>query len=205
WKAESSSKRQTIGSADARARHQQNEHGVYNTQEQTAFLWKAQHTQTAVWTSERRTSFFDARRTSGVSLPRNSNMSGFGGSEKIKDSRPLHDKAFVLQCTRQLHEARLPRPLVSQDPRVPLHQGVVKVFEFVYRQIDPTFQMPNSKVEEEVPALLKTLRYPFVLSKSSMYSVGAPHTWPLALGALTWMIDHVKLVEDYSAEDTPSS
>lgn len=33
------------------------------------------------------------------------------------------------------------------------------MFEFVYRQLDPTFEMPNSKVEEEVPAILKALRY----------------------------------------------
>lgn len=36
-------------------------------------------------------------------------------------------------------------------------------------------------------------RYPFVLSKSSMCSVGAPHTWPMALGALMWLIDNVKV------------
>lgn len=40
---------------------------------------------------------------------------------------------------------------------------------------------------------LSNLRYPFVLSKSSMYSVGAPHTWPLALGALMWLIDNIKV------------
>lgn len=32
-----------------------------------------------------------------------------------------------------------------------------------------------------------------MLSKSSMYSVGAPHTWPVALGALMWLIDNVKV------------
>lgn len=36
-------------------------------------------------------------------------------------------------------------------------------------------------------------RYPFALSKSSMYSIGAPHTWPQALGALIWLIDTVKV------------
>lgn len=41
--------------------------------------------------------------------------------------------------------------------------------------------------------LVSGLRYPFVLSKSSMYSVGAPHTWPQALGALMWLIDNVKV------------
>lgn len=39
-------------------------------------------------------------------MPRNSTMSGFGGTEKIKDARPLHDKSFVQQCIRQLHEVK---------------------------------------------------------------------------------------------------
>ena len=45
-------------------------------------------------------------RTSGAGMPRNSLMSGFGGTEKIKDTRPLHDKSFVQQCIRQLHEVQ---------------------------------------------------------------------------------------------------
>uniref|UniRef100_A0AAQ4R1Y0 Kinetochore protein NDC80 n=1 Tax=Gasterosteus aculeatus aculeatus TaxID=481459 RepID=A0AAQ4R1Y0_GASAC len=146
-------------------------------------------------TSERRTSFFGAR-TVGASMPRNSTMSGFGGTEKIKDTRPLHDKSFVQQCIRHLHEflteQGFPGILSAKMLQSPSTKEFVKVFEFVYRQLDPTFEMPNSKVEEEVPAILKALRYPFVLSKSAMYSVGAPHTWPQALGALMWLIDQVK-------------
>ncbi|KAM3610207.1 uncharacterized protein V6R79_000677 [Siganus canaliculatus] len=148
-------------------------------------------------TSDKRTSFFGGRRTSGASMPRNSTMSGFGGTEKIKDTRPLHDKSFVQQCIRQLHEflteQSYPGTLSSKTLQSPSTKEFVKMFEFIYRQLDPTFEMPNSKVEEEVPAILKSLRYPFVLSKSSMYSVGAPHTWPQALGALMWLIDNVKI------------
>ncbi|XP_020496485.1 kinetochore protein NDC80 homolog [Labrus bergylta] len=148
-------------------------------------------------TSERRTSFFGGRRTSGASMPRNSIMSGFGGTEKIKDARPLHDKSYVQQCIRQLHEflteQGYPGTLAAKTLQSPSTKEFVKMFEFVYRQLDPTFEMTNSKVEEEVPAILKALRYPFVLSKCSMYSVGAPHTWPQALGALMWLIDNVKI------------
>lgn len=147
-------------------------------------------------TSERRTSFFGAR-TSGASMPRNSTMSGFGGTEKIKDARPLHDKSYVQQCIRQLHEflteQGFPGTLSAKTLQSPSTKEFVKMFEFIYRQLDATFEMPNSKVEEEVPAILKALRYPFVLSKCSMYSVGAPHTWPQALGALMWLIDNAKI------------
>uniref|UniRef100_A0A8C5H921 Kinetochore protein NDC80 n=1 Tax=Gouania willdenowi TaxID=441366 RepID=A0A8C5H921_GOUWI len=122
-------------------------------------------------TSEKRTSFFGAR-TSGAGMPRNSTMSGFGGSEKIKDTRPLHDKSFVQQCIRQLHE-------------------------FLTEQGFPGIPHCFYKCETMLMMLLVCgvlfWRYPFVLSKSSMYSVGAPHTWPQALGALMWLIDAVKV------------
>ncbi|XP_069555455.1 kinetochore protein NDC80 homolog [Brachyistius frenatus] len=146
-------------------------------------------------TSERRTSFFGASRMSGASMRRNSTMSVFGGSEKIKDARPLHDKSFVQQCIRQLHEFLTEQgyALSAKTLQSPSTKEFVKMFEYIYRQLDPTFEMPNSKVEEEVPAFLKALRYPFVLSKCSMYSVGAPHTWPQALAALMWLIDNVKI------------
>ncbi|XP_038558626.1 kinetochore protein NDC80 homolog [Micropterus salmoides] len=155
-------------------------------------------------TSERRTSFFGAR-TSGASMPRNSMMSGFGGTEKIKDARPLHDKSYVQQCIRQLHEflteQGYPGTLSAKTLQSPSTKEFVKMFEFIYRLLDPTFEMPNSKVEEEVPAILRALRYPFVLSKCSMYSVGAPHTWPQALGALMWLIDNVKISWSLSKQE----
>uniref|UniRef100_A0A3Q4BDR6 Kinetochore protein NDC80 n=1 Tax=Mola mola TaxID=94237 RepID=A0A3Q4BDR6_MOLML len=155
-------------------------------------------------TSERRTSFFGGR-TSGAGMPRNSLMSGFGGTEKIKDTRPLHDKSFVQQCIRQLHEVLTEQgysgTLSAKTLQSPSSKDFVKMFEFIYRQLDPTFEMPNLKTEEEVPAILKALRYPFVLSKSSMYSVGAPHTWPQALGALMWLIDNVKIKWSLSKQE----
>lgn len=57
-------------------------------------------------------------------MPRNSIMSGFGGTEKIKDARPLHDKSFVQQCIRQLHEVKtlyLPRSGCIQNATVADH------------------------------------------------------------------------------------
>ncbi|KAM8865354.1 kinetochore protein NDC80 homolog [Synchiropus picturatus] len=155
-------------------------------------------------TSERRTSFFGPR-TSSASMPRNSTISAFGGSEKLKDTRPLHDKSYVQQCIRQLHEfltdQGFPGPLSSKTLHSPSTKEFLKIFEFLYCQLDPTFEMPKSKAEEEVPVILKALRYPFVLSKSSIYSVGAPHTWPQALGALVWLIDTIKIKRSLSHQD----
>ncbi|KAM6959391.1 kinetochore protein NDC80 homolog [Aplochiton taeniatus] len=155
-------------------------------------------------TSDRRTSFF-GNRTSGAGMARNSTLGGFGGAEKIKDARPLHDKAFVQQCIRQLceflSERGFPGSVSTKTLQSPSTKEFLKFFEFIYIQLDPTFQMPSSKVEEEVPRILKDLGYPFALSKSSMYSVGAPHTWPQVLGALIWLIDTVKIYCCMSEQD----
>ncbi|XP_039099116.1 kinetochore protein NDC80 homolog isoform X4 [Hyaena hyaena] len=53
-------------------------------------------------TSERKVSLF-GKRTSGHGS-RNSQFGIFSSSEKIKDPRPLNDKAFIQQCIRQLCE-----------------------------------------------------------------------------------------------------
>ncbi|XP_036591813.1 kinetochore protein NDC80 homolog isoform X2 [Trichosurus vulpecula] len=53
-------------------------------------------------TSERKISFF-GKRTSGPGS-RNSLLGVFGGTEKIKDPRPLNDKTFIQQYIRQLCE-----------------------------------------------------------------------------------------------------
>ncbi|XP_012737790.1 kinetochore protein NDC80 homolog [Fundulus heteroclitus] len=154
--------------------------------------------------SEKTTRFFGPR-TSGANMRRSSVISAFGVPEKMKDTRPLHDKSFVQQCIRQLHEflteTGFPGMLSSKSLQSPSTKEFVKMFEFIYRQLDPTFEMPDSKVEEEIPAMLKALRYPFVLSKCSMYSVGAPHTWPQALGALMWLIDNVKINSCFSKQE----
>lgn len=147
-------------------------------------------------TSDRRTTFFGAR-TSGVGVHRNSTFGGLGGSEKLKDTRPLHDKSFVQQCIRKLceflSEKGFPGAVSTKTLQSPSTKEFLKLFEFIYSQLDSTFQLPKSKVEEEVPRILKDLGYPFALSKSSMYSVGAPHTWPQVLGALIWLIDTVNI------------
>ncbi|KAM3867479.1 kinetochore protein NDC80 homolog [Diretmus argenteus] len=178
--------------------------GYTTPQSKPPFFGKLNTAKAPSGTSERRTSFFGAR-SSGAGLPRNSTLGGFGGAEKIKDGRPLHDKAFVQQCIRQLSEFLLekgfPGAVLLKTLQSPSTKEFLKMFEFIYSQLEPTFQMPTSKVEEEVPRILKDLGYPFALSKSSMYSVGAPHTWPMVLGSLIWLIDTVKMYWDMSREE----
>ena len=55
-------------------------------------------------------------------------------------------------------------------------------------QVDPHAKNVG-KMEDEVPALFKRLRYPFAISKSALFAVGSPHTWPGLLAALAWLVE----------------
>ncbi|NXR75374.1 NDC80 protein, partial [Pycnonotus jocosus] len=155
--------------------------------------------------SERKVSCF-GNRASGAGVSRSSQYGVFG-TEKIKDPRPLHDKAFIQQCIKKLCEFLVENAYAHnvsmkslQSPSV---KDFLKIFTFIYRFLCPSYELPDSKFEEEIPKVFKDLGYPFALSKSSMYTVGAPHTWPQIVAALVWLIDCVKL---YNAirENAPS-
>ncbi|NXP06505.1 NDC80 protein, partial [Thinocorus orbignyianus] len=126
-----------------------------------------------------------------------SSQCGVFGTEKIKDPRPLHDKAFVQQCIKQLCEFLIqngyPHHVSVKSLQSPSVKDFLKIFTFINQFFCPSYELPGSKFEEEIPRVFKALGYPFALSKSSLYTVGAPHTWPQIVAALVWLIDCVKI------------
>ncbi|XP_058533004.1 kinetochore protein NDC80 homolog isoform X2 [Ochotona princeps] len=146
-------------------------------------------------TSERKVSVF-GKRTSGHGS-RNSQFGIFSSSEKIKDPRPLNDKAFIQGCIRQLCEFLTENgyaySVSVKSLQAPSVKDFLKIFAFLYGFLCPSYELPDTKFEEEVPRIFKELGYPFALSKSSMYTVGAPHTWPHIVAALVWLIDCIKI------------
>jgi len=45
------------------------------------------------------------------------------------------------------------------------------------------------KIEDDVPLFFKRINYPFAISKSALFAVGSPHSWPAVLAALTWLVE----------------
>ncbi|XP_029434232.1 kinetochore protein NDC80 homolog [Rhinatrema bivittatum] len=152
-------------------------------------------TKPASVSSERKTSFFGKRSSAGTI--RTSQYGAFGGVEKMKDPRPLQDKSFVQQCIRQLCEFLGENgyaPNISvKTLQSPSTKDFLKIFAFIYSFLHPSYDIPACKFEEEIPRIFKELGYPFPLSKSSMFTVGAPHTWPHIVAALVWLIGCVKI------------
>ncbi|KAJ7338717.1 hypothetical protein JRQ81_012619 [Phrynocephalus forsythii] len=95
-------------------------------------------------------------------------------------------------------------PTVSvKSLQTPSVKDFVKIFSFIYELICPSYELSSTKFEEEIPRIFKELGYPFALSKSSMYTVGAPHTWPQVVAALVWLADCVKLF--FCLKENPQS
>lgn len=55
--------------------------------------------------------------------------------------------------------------------------------------IDESLPVDGLNLVEEVPSVLRMLGYPFTVSKNHLLNVGSPHSWPVLLGAITWLID----------------
>ncbi|XP_050814606.1 kinetochore protein NDC80 homolog isoform X1 [Gopherus flavomarginatus] len=146
--------------------------------------------------SEGKTSF-SVKRTSGSGVSRNTLWGFFSGTEKLKDPRPLHDKAYIQQCIRQLCEFLVEKGYAQnvsvKSLQTPSTKDFFRIFAFIYAFLCPSYELPDSKIEEEIPKVFKELGYPFPLPKSSMYTVGVPHVWPQVAAALVWLIDCIKI------------
>jgi kinetochore protein NDC80 len=108
------------------------------------------------------------------------------------DPRPLADKAFIAKSIKDLSEFLIDRgydhPLLPKNLRGPSRKDVYNMYLFLFRLIDPSFEF-GPKFEDDVAAQMRSLRYPFTLSKSTLSAVGTPHTWPHLLGSMSWLIE----------------
>jgi kinetochore protein NDC80 len=87
----------------------------------------------------------------------------------------------------------------------PSNKDFAQIFVFLYRQLDPHYKYPKDakdfKLEDEVPAIFKMLRYPVAITKSQMSTIGAPHAWPYLLAALDWLVELLAYQQQLAAEE----
>ncbi|VDO05572.1 unnamed protein product [Haemonchus placei] len=116
-------------------------------------------------------------------------------TSNIKDTRPLTSKEYQCDMVRTIYEFLLEHDgencLPERVIRSPTKQDFISMFESIYQHVNPDFQLKN--VNEEVPAIFRELGYPTAIKPSTMQTIGAAHTWPTLLGALTWLIDNIKV------------
>lgn len=113
------------------------------------------------------------------------------GRSEVKETRPLNSRAYQQRCVKILIEFLTahgyPNNLTPKMLLSPTTKDFLKVFEFIVKTIEYKYKV-SDRYEEEIPKYLRLIGYPFTISRSSMFAVGSPHTWPTVLAALVWLV-----------------
>eukprot|EP00795_Rhopilema_esculentum_P001999 gene1999-17554_t len=136
-----------------------------------------------------------SRPSSASRLTKTNKVKGEPGT--MKDPRNLSNKGRPTVNTGFLQFLQIngfPHQISQKILQAPSGKEFRRVFEFLYGFIDKNDKI-GPKWEEEVPRLLKQLRYPFPIAKSAMFTVGSLHTWPTLLGALHWLVNFIEMTK----------
>mmetsp|Transcript_33184 Transcript_33184/g.73361 ORF Transcript_33184/g.73361 Transcript_33184/m.73361 type:complete len:629 (+) Transcript_33184:314-2200(+) len=133
--------------------------------------------------------------------------SAFGGKPAgpKQDPRPLNDKNFLNNCIRTvityLSTHGFPAAVSPKTLASPTAKDFTLIVQFLFQRFDPNMKT-FGKIEDDVPMFFKRLNYPFQISKSALFAVGSPHSWPAVLAALTWLVE--LLVYNEKTEESAS-
>lgn len=138
-----------------------------------------------------------ATRPSTASRPSTgrSSVYGAGGSSGVKkDPRPLSERSYqnesIKKLIRFLDEKDYPsKTLTVKRLQTPTCKEFLHILNFILGLIDESLPIDGMNIVDEVPSVLKILGYPFNVSRNHLLNVGSPHSWPILLGALSWLVD----------------
>ncbi|KAF9178314.1 autophagy protein [Haplosporangium sp. Z 767] len=149
--------------------------------------------------SNRVSGFTPRLSLSGSGVPRPS----LSGSVSMRDPRPVKDKGFqralIHHIVNFLTQSGYSQAITAKNLIQPTNKDFHDLFKYLYLKLEPRYDFQR-KLEDEVPVLMKTMRYPAAdtISKTALYTVGAPHSWPYMLAMLAWMVDVIMVIEKHN-------
>ncbi|KAK7403509.1 kinetochore-associated Ndc80 complex subunit ndc80 [Neonectria punicea] len=157
---------------------------------------------------DRRSSVYRPRQSTA---PTTSHQSFFQATPQTagvpRDPRPLKDRSFQARIGQELLDYMVQHNFEMEMKHV-LSQNVLKsptqkdfnyMFQWIYHRIDPSHKFQKN-IDQEVPPLLKQMRYPFErsITKSQIAAVGGQN-WSTFLGMLHWMMQLAQMLDGYAA------
>lgn len=134
------------------------------------------------------------------SAPRNSmSVRSSSAARNSRDPRPVGDKTYAAQCARNVVEFLASRGFgrtVSFEKflREPMTKDFAEIFRFLIAQLDPQLEM-DGKIEDEVPLIMRRLKYPVEVNRSKLQAISGPNTWPQLLAVLDWLVSLILVNE----------
>ncbi|KAF1959564.1 HEC/Ndc80p family protein-like protein [Byssothecium circinans] len=118
---------------------------------------------------------------------------------RLKDSSTRSQMAAELleYLTQNNFEMESKHVLSNKCMTSPTQKDFNNMFQWLYHRIDPSYRFQKS-IDQELPVLLKQLRYPFEksITKSQIAAVGG-NNWSTFLGLLHWMMQLAKMITAY--------
>lgn len=159
----------------------------------------------------------DGERRSSIYRSRTSTHAHMGGHQSFfqqapqpagvpRDPRPLKDRAYQTRIGQELldylaqnnFELEMKHVLSQNVIKSPTQKDFNYMFQWLYHRIDPSYRFLKN-IDQEVPPLLKQLRYPYEksITKSQIAAVGGQN-WSMFLGVLHWMMQLAQMLEAYA-------
>lgn len=159
----------------------------------------------------------DGERRSSVYRARTSTHAHIGGHQSFfqqapqtagvpRDPRPLRDRAYQTRIGQELldylaqnnFELEMKHVLSQNVIKSPTQKDFNYMFQWLYHRIDPSYRFLKN-IDQEVPPLLKQLRYPYEksITKSQIAAVGGQN-WSMFLGVLHWMMQLAQMLDAYA-------
>lgn len=125
-----------------------------------------------------------------------------GDRRHQKDPRPLSDRSYQSQIVSKLIEFlsanNYPYTITPKFMIAPLKQDVIKIFEFLFNQLEGNFQVVP--LEVKIPELMKAFGYSFLVNKSSLISFSSKQSIGNLLGMFDYLVDCITYSNNLDAE-----
>ncbi|KAI5180115.1 kinetochore protein NDC80 [Nematocida sp. AWRm80] len=121
------------------------------------------------------------------------------GEDPRKRQRNVRDKGYQNECMNNVLEFVLAKEYDRPVNSAMLLNPSLKEFQSLFKFIQSFIEVPpesTRKFEEEVMVFLRGIKYPFAseINRSQLIAI-TPHTWPVLLSMLSWMVSLVQGVE----------
>ncbi|XP_023247270.1 kinetochore protein ndc80, partial [Copidosoma floridanum] len=121
-----------------------------------------------------------------------------------KDNRPLSDKNYQNEMLNKIdnyfHSIGQSTILNSNGSLKPL---TLKIFidatNLLVKLLDIKQSLSSANYIEEIPKIAKKLHYPGSMNKSWLKTANTPHSWPQAIGWISWLVELCE-VKDVASE-----
>uniref|UniRef100_A0A0A9YSG0 Kinetochore protein NDC80 n=1 Tax=Lygus hesperus TaxID=30085 RepID=A0A0A9YSG0_LYGHE len=77
----------------------------------------------------------------------------------------------------------------------PTSKDFRNIFLFIVQKIDKNFILSEKQYEDDIRNTLRLLGYPITVHRTTLQSIGSPHSLPALLGILEWLVHMVILMD----------